>query len=229
MKKKHWTMRVGVALLALTLITSCFVSGTWAKYVTSGTGSDTARVAKFGVTVTAEGETFATQYNSGQSEYKDAVVVRSGTVDKVVAPGTYGNVSVIKLTGTPEVSVKVSYEATEFELGDNWVDKDGEYYCPLEFTVRSDSDNGTAVLKGADYTSADEFETAVKNAIKTYSTTYEPGTDLTVANAQTLTVYWAWAFTGNDDVKDTYLGDRVAENEAATISLTVTTTVAQVD
>ena len=43
--KKNWTLRAAVLMLALVLITSCFVGGTFAKYVTSGSGTDSARVA----------------------------------------------------------------------------------------------------------------------------------------------------------------------------------------
>ena len=57
--KKNWTLRAAVLMLALVLITSCFVGGTFAKYVTSGSGTDSARVAKFGVTVKANVDVFA--------------------------------------------------------------------------------------------------------------------------------------------------------------------------
>ena len=61
-------MRVAGLLLALVLVTSCFVGGTFAKYVTSGGGTDHARVAKFGVTVKATGNDtmFATQYDKAE-------------------------------------------------------------------------------------------------------------------------------------------------------------------
>ena len=52
--RKNHTLKLAGILLALVLVTSCFVGGTFAKYVTEGTGSDSARVAKFGVTVTAD-------------------------------------------------------------------------------------------------------------------------------------------------------------------------------
>ena len=45
-------------LMALTLITTCFVGGTFAKYTTTGGGNDSARVAKFGVTISASTDTF---------------------------------------------------------------------------------------------------------------------------------------------------------------------------
>ena len=46
--KKTKFMRAALLLLVLTLITSCFVGGTFAKYTTSANGSDSARVAKWG-------------------------------------------------------------------------------------------------------------------------------------------------------------------------------------
>ena len=60
--KKTKLMRAALLLLVLTLITSCFVGGTFAKYTTSEKGSDTARVAKWGVEITANGATFAEAY-----------------------------------------------------------------------------------------------------------------------------------------------------------------------
>ena len=79
--KKNWTLRAAVLMLALVLITSCFVGGTFAKYVTSGTSGDNARVAKWGVTVTAHetGDIFAKSY--------DNTVIAEGEY-KVIAPGT---------------------------------------------------------------------------------------------------------------------------------------------
>ena len=64
--KNNRTMRAAVLLLALVLITSCFVGGTFAKYVTSGDAADHARVAKWGVTVTAHGtgDVFAKEYDA---------------------------------------------------------------------------------------------------------------------------------------------------------------------
>lgn len=229
--KKNLAMRAGTGLLALTLITSCFVGGTFAKYTTSGKGEDSARVAKFGVTVTGTGNTFAKEYAADDSSYTAGVTVSS--TENVVAPGTKGNMAAFTLSGTPEVAVKVSYAATEFDLGDNWTFKkvtageDGaedtitdEYYCPLEIKV------GSTVLNGNSYTSAALFEAAVKDAIAAHSETYAPGTDLSTKNADDkLAVSWAWAFESNNDEKDTQLGN----NANATVSLEIAATVTQID
>ena len=95
--KKNWTMRVALLLVALTLITSCFVSGTFAKYVTSADASAQARVAKFGVQLTIDGgDLFAEKYATDDETYDGEFSVEAAeneanaTVqyDKVVAPGT---------------------------------------------------------------------------------------------------------------------------------------------
>ena len=58
MKKNSKLMRASFVLLVLTLITSCFVGGTFAKYVSEGEGTDSARVAKWGVEVTVNWRRF---------------------------------------------------------------------------------------------------------------------------------------------------------------------------
>ncbi len=228
-KKKMNVLRAGAITMVLALGTSCFMSGTLAKYVTSADGSDSARVAKFGVGVTATGTTFAKEYEADDDSFTLAAnsVVAAGTGDRdnVVAPGTKGNMSAVSLTGTPEVAVEVAYAVTTFELGDNWVDADGAYYCPLVFTV------GTTKLDGTTYASAAEFETAVKTAIQDFTDQYAANTDLASANVKTPSVSWEWPFSTSDanDVKGTYLGDQAAAGTAATVALEMTVTVTQID
>ena len=54
--RKNKAMRAAGGMLIATLLSTSIVSGTYAKYVTEDSGSDTARVAKFGVVVTADGD-----------------------------------------------------------------------------------------------------------------------------------------------------------------------------
>lgn len=220
--KKHSAWRLAGLLLVLVLVTSCFVGGTFAKYVTSGTGTDTARVAKFGVTVTANGSTFAADYATDDASVASTISrsVVSSDNSKLVAPGTSGNMTSVTLAGTPEVAVNVKYEAT-FTLNDEWKDAEGNFYCPLEIKV------GTTTYKGTAYTSAAEFAAAVETAIEDYSKNYTANNNLATA-ATTPAVSWSWAFEG-DNVKDTYLGNQAAAGHAATVSLTVVTTVTQID
>ena len=49
--KKNKMMRLASCLLVLVMLSTSMISGTFAKYVTTGSAEDTARVAKFGVDI----------------------------------------------------------------------------------------------------------------------------------------------------------------------------------
>ena len=53
---KNKMMRIASVLLVAALITTCAISGTFAKYVTKVSGEDTARVAKWGILLGMEGD-----------------------------------------------------------------------------------------------------------------------------------------------------------------------------
>ena len=219
--KKNRMMRAASALLVAVLMTTCTISGTFAKYVTEGSAGDTARVAKFGVTVTATGnaamfsDTYATDLVTAAKDSSDndlATTVAATT--KVVAPVTeIENATTFTIEGTPEVAVNVAYTGTLDEgkavALSGWV---GDY-CPLVFTINTAEIKQTGTVA--------EFETALNNAIKK-SVNYEPGTPL--ASTEDLSVSWAWPFEG-DNVKDTALGDAAS----ATVSIGVKCTVTQID
>ena len=223
MAKKNNALRAASTLLVAVLLSTCAISGTFAKYVTKNSGIDSARVAKWGVEITATGETFANSYAKDDNNFTLNTYTVVST-DKVVAPGTKGEMATFELTGTPETAFRVSFDGT-MELSNGWVDANGDYYCPIEITV------GNTTLKGIEYTSADEFEDAVKLEIATLSADYEANTDLSKLAAGDPTISWKWPFYINDanDVKDTFLGNQAAAGKAATISLSVSATVTQID
>ncbi|MGN0648677.1 MAG: hypothetical protein ACI4J3_08625 [Oscillospiraceae bacterium] len=225
MAKKNNALRAASTLLVAVLLSTCAISGTFAKYVTSGSGTDSARVAKWGVTISATGATFAQTYATDDTSFTLAAnTVVSANEDKVVAPGTSGDMAAFELTGTPETAVRVSFAGT-LELGNKWVDATNHYYCPIEITV------GDTTFKGTNYANADAFEAAVNAKIVTYTKDYEANTDLSGISADAPKVSWSWPFyiSAENDVKDTYLGDQAAAGNAATISLSVTATVTQID
>lgn len=234
--KKNFAIKAAVLMLALVLITSCFVGGTFAKYVTSGSGSDTARVAKFGVTINANGTMFAKEYaTDAQTVGTITQSVISSNDDKLVAPGTKGDMAKMTLSGTPEVAVKVTYDATgKVSLGDNWKDADGKFYCPLVFKIKN-ADGTTTNILGTGYNTAALLERAIVDAINGYSKEYAPKTDLAEKGGESLAVSWEWPFEtadgqgGNRDADDTYLGNQAAKGNAATVSIGIATTVTQID
>lgn len=238
MKKNHVLMRTSGILLVLTLITSCFVGGTFAKYVSQGQGEDYARVAKWGVEVAVTGNGFKTTYS--KDDYKsnvDGDTVISSTAEKVVAPGTAGTFGGVAITGKPEVAVKIVTTA-DVELSGWNVASGGEFYCPLVFTI------GNQTINGLDYSKstaggADSFQAAIKTAIeKATSQEVKAGTDLSTIG-ENITYSWSWPFekgTGNatnqSDELDTVLGNNAADTDPdndPTINITVKTTVTQID
>ena len=217
--KKNNMMRIASVLLVAVLLSTCVISGTFAKYVTSDTATDSARVAKFGVEIVAKTEAdnnmFVKTYNDNDGTYNGLSV--EATVD-VVAPGTSGTLTAFEVTGTPEVAVRVTYAPTLTLEG--WTVAEAEY-CPIAITVG----NETFKVGVGDITTIAELKAAVEAAITAKTMDYEPNTDLSTINDD-LTVSWAWDFTGNNDVKDTVLGDA---DTAATIDLDVVVTITQID
>lgn len=235
--KKTKLMRAALLLLVLTLITSCFVGGTFAKYVTDGKSTDSARVAKWGVGITAEGTTFANTYTTDDGRVT-GIAKSVISTENVVAPGTEGKMAAVKLSGTPEVAVKVSYEPV-FNV-ENWTvatKTPYTFYCPL--VIKVSTKLGNSVINGRDFDNKADFEKAVKNEIAAYSKVYGAGTDLSKVNEDMLSVSWAWPFEKTPDTDpdasakykqtdeyDTVLGNAVT---APTVYLEVTTTVTQID
>ena len=238
--KKNRTLRAAVLMLALVLITSCFVGGTFAKYVTSGDAGDNARVAKWGVSITAHdtGDVFAKEYDAIAGQ--DNTVIAGGEY-KVIAPGTKkDNAALVTLSGKPEVSVQVTYNAEHFSLTGNWIgDENNTFYCPLIIKVTGNVGDAvkTETINCVEKTSAAEVETAVKNAVAACSATYGPNTDLSTVAGDGLKISWEWPFEGTanqgqTDAKDTYLGNQAATAtglDIPAIHVPVTATVTQID
>lgn len=218
--KKNIMMRLSAILLVAVLLTTCVISGTWAKYVTtSDKAVDSATVAKWGILMTVTGDDAV--YNDETLAIKDAETLKVKT-DALCAPGTYEKLTTFTLTGTPEVAYKISV-VVDLKLT-NWKVA-GVDYCPLVFTVA-----GAEYKIEGDITSVAELEEAVENAIKVAIAgdasgvkSYNAGVAVpTTANS--VLVDWTWAFEG-DNAKDTVLGD--AAN--ATIGFELQVTVTQED
>lgn len=235
--KKNKMMRIASVLLIAAMLSTCVISGTFAKYVTSGNSTDSARVAKWGVEVVGAADMFKTSYAKDDNSFTlSSYSVVSGDSDKVLAPGTNGTLTDVALLGTPEVAVRVTYEAT-VDLS-NWNIDGVEYYCPIVITVE-----GTDYY-GMSYANEAAFEAAVKTAIEGCAMDYSANQNLAESGvgAKAPSVSWAWAFEQgnavgatptvcslNNDVNDTALGDKAADGNAVKIEITITTTVTQID
>ena len=232
--RKNKMMRTASGLLVATLLTSSVLFGTFAKYTTSDSGSDSARVAKWGVTVTAtEADAFAKEYDSN-TEGVTAKTVISLDDKKVVAPGTKGTLLTYKITGKPEVVVNIKATA-DLKL-QNWTTNENSTYCPIIFKIKRGTGNEVTYKLGSSkdesnhiYDTTAGLETAIESAITEMS---ENNTNANTDLADSITVTWEWPFADTTvgayqtDVKDTALGDLTT---APTISMESSVTIEQVD
>ena len=120
--KKNKMMRIASVLLIVTILSTCAIAGTFAKYVTTGEGGGEARVAKWGINIAITGnELFDSEY-----AYTDPTAVHGArswdlavkATEQVVAPGTSseecGGSYSAHISGTPEVAVRYSLGFTDF-------------------------------------------------------------------------------------------------------------------
>jgi len=249
--KKNRMMRVASVLLVAVLLTTSAISGTFAKYVTSNSVSDTARVAKWGVTVDTHGDLFDQTYLKTDSSAPESITNSVVSSSNVVAPGTSkADNMLFTITGTPEVAVKVTVTATalddvvlpaasdtylDYTTSGNTTDKFDltSEYRPIKYTLKK---NGT-VVSGCDKVALSTIITKL-NSLEAY---YAPGTDLSdnVNGFGSYTLSWEWDFdangAGTNDKADTFLGQLAAEVESlptgASISagFSIVITVTQVD
>lgn len=191
MKKNH-TMRAASLLLVLTLITSCFVGGTFAKYTTKIAGSDTARVAKFGVELTADSTLFEKSYGEDDPGTPPGTLsVLADNDDDVIAPGTTGTATFFTISGDPEVDVQVTASLGAFTM----VTLPAGTYT--DYTVNKGSE-GIAVYD--DYNLADPYKPVKWTLTKTVG-----GTTTTLVDAQNLDAI-------NDYLVNTLSGKYEVEN-----------------
>ena len=209
--KKNRFIKLASGLLVLCLMTTCVIGATLAKYTTAKDTQDSARVAKWGVRITAATDSaFATEYAKQDTGYAGTLSVKSST-DKVVAPGTSGSAAQFSISGTPEVAVRLSFAMTvvnEVKLtAGTYTNTDGAEvnvpeggYYPIKWTLN----NGSADV--ATGTLADIARYLGDNPVD-----YNPKTDL---SAVRYTLSWKWDFddsgNGTHDKLDTLLGDLAA-------------------
>ena len=207
-------------LLALVMLLS-FGGYTFSKYVTSGKGSGTASVAKWGYTASVD----TTKLFGGEYKYDAAkaastidgtganLTVKADTTGRnLVAPGTAGSMT-FTVGGTAEVRALLSMgiDATTYKDVVLKIKKTGDTdyteYHPVKWTLKKD---GTMVAENL--TLAKIAEKIHEEAIHK---TYGPNEGLT---STTYELSWAWVFENNGetvadlsiDQVDTILGQMAA-------------------
>ena len=209
--------RIVGLLLVFVLVTSCFVGGTFAKYASTASGSDSAVVARWSIyvegTEIAVNDTPATiTFDLFNTVYEEDINtpeadVAEGYNKVIIAPGTGGKFT-LDITNNAEVNAE--YKIVLSEANDNAI--------PLRYSV----DQSTWF---------DSMEELMANDTARAALT----ANINMATATEETVYWRWAFdntknphAGQTDPYDTALGI-AAQGTAPTVTITATITVEQVD
>ncbi|MBE6595463.1 MAG: hypothetical protein E7644_06660 [Ruminococcaceae bacterium] len=210
--KKNKMMRVASALLVAVLLTTCAISGTFAKYVTTVSGSDSARVATWNI-----GYNFA-QISTFNKTYDSTV----DSAEQVVAPGT-SDFGTYILTGAPETDYKVTFNFTtqkEVFLGAHNYDYENEAYTGMDLNLASnyipltwkvtlttpvDDADITAIGSGSCLSKGDGNTFATMSAMAAAINNTQISYDANEAAELTIKIEWSWAI-GGDDKADTILG-----------------------
>ena len=198
--KENKTTKLLVIALLIAIIALVAVAGSYAKYISSGTGSDSARVAKWSFKVGTNDivatDTFTFDLfktitdNDGKTAETDVVSANS---DKVIAPGTSGRFDLV-LENKSEVSAKYGIEYTVTNTAT----------IPVKYSVNG----GKTWTDTLSNVAADDTETKLAaNGGKT-----------------TITVPWKWAYEGTD-ATDVTLG----KDGTAKLQITAKTTATQID
>ena len=203
MKKGNKMMKVSVFALLLAVVSVSLVSGTYAKYTSEFSGSDSAIVAKWDVRVSAEGTAVKVFDESkvfdltaeGNVGTEDDIEVRNRQDTAIIAPGTGGSFAIV-LTNDSDVAAEYQFNFTANEAG-----------VPLKWSL--DNQNWVETAEALD-----------ANAT---------GTIAVDGDDKTVTVYWKWDFERKGegvDAEDTALG---TADTLATPTVNVAVTFTQVD
>ncbi len=222
-RKNNKKTAVIVALLLALIALLCFGGYTFSKYVTSGKGSGTANVAKWGYTASVDTtKLFGEEYKYDAAKAASTVdgtganlTVKADTAKRnLVAPGTAGSMT-FKVGGKAEVRALLSMGIDTHTYKDVVlkIKKTDETayteYRPVKWTLKK---VGVAEAVAENVTLA---KVAEKIAEESINTTYAPND---VLAETTYELSWAWAFqdtTGSVldlsiDQVDTILGQMAA-------------------
>lgn len=157
--KKNKALRTASGLMVLTLLTISIIGATFAKYTTTGSASDTARVAKWGVVIKTSGSLYSNTYADekggnipaawSKKTLADGISVQAAAeTENIVAPGTksYGNGLSFGISGTPEVAVSVTADITAEDI----FLKGGTYGVLVPATVSDTESLKKAIIANAD-------------------------------------------------------------------------------
>lgn len=192
--KKNIAMRVASLVLMCTIVTSCFVSSTFAKYTSSVSGQDSVTVAKWDINI--NGDDIEGMTNSQEFAIFDTITNSNANGESVkenmIAPGTEGSFN-FAIQNSSDVKAKytVSFTVDQSALGGKTI--------PFEYSV----DGGSS------------WENSLANVADTV---------IEIGATSNVTVKWRWAFDSGADANDTAIGVLAQSAKQITVTATITAT-----
>ena len=199
--KKNVMMRVASALLVAVLMTTCAISGTFAKYTSKTTDTATARVAKWGW-----GSTSVTIDDLFLTAYGDTVA--SANSEAVIAPGTNNSAEIV---WSPDASFRPEVDYTVTLSVEGTIDSGIE--ARVSWTLKV----GTGETQT--YATFNELVTALGSQ----SFDFEAAASV-APSIPSVTIGWTWPIGSStaDNEADTTLGNNAAAECSITVTLTAT-------
>jgi|GEM_PF-581897 len=228
--KKNLLARLGVLALAFTLVTSSLVAGTYSKYTSQVTGSDTAKVAKFAFSLKAGGTEYGNQSTSGSQtfnlfSYTDSGVYANNTssTKDLIAPGTTGTMA-YELDSTSQVAVKAILNLTQAQDGT------GTIKVPIYYTfdtVDAADHTTTGTQRYSDVLNDTGFKTlaTMSTDMSAVAASLAPS-DGNNAVTMKYVIHWTWDFE-NGGANQTDSNDTTLGLATPNVTLTINTTVEQ--
>lgn len=222
--KKNWFLRIGLISLVLALATTCLLGGTFAKYTTTVSGSDSIQVAKFAFKATdvdvIELENDGAEINLFADAKTDATgTVRTGELapgeySTMFAPGVYGTFSIVLDNTGSDVDVVIN-DASEVDIILSASDEAAfdVNTAFIKFVV-SYEPIGEEPAYGA-VASLNDLAAAVEAAIELDEGDY-------IEKGSAVTIYVAYIWEGATDAVDSAIGTFAAAHDPLTITMDIT-------
>lgn len=209
--KQNKTYKILTGLTLATILTTTIIGSTMANFTSAKSVEDSAKVASCTLNVTAT-DLFNKKYISDITDLAKESTYTVESDEKVLAPGTRNEYD-LKVNGVTEFLVDATH-SLEVELDGDWIDNEGNFYCPIEFKITKHNDDDSTTeykVSGLNYSSKAALLKAISEQVvchSTYDANYE------FEDYIPITVAWNWPFSTSDanNVKDTALTSKDLDN-----------------
>lgn len=231
--RKNKMMRAASGILVATLMTTSIISGTFAKYTTSITGEDRARVAAWGVGQNSDIKFDNLFSNVYANDSNKNTVYSYNTGADLIAPGTKGQATFqfgyqaakdpsnsTRTLGAPEVAYTFKVSTEGSTIG-NQIKDNKNIQWKLDNNEWTDWENFLKQIQALDGTEGEDGKEYMPGNLPT-------GFD---ATSPTHKVQWQWMFSTseNDDGTDTLMTMDLPNYPLESVNLKISVTAEQID